>query len=744
MNKKMRSGSILLLSAMLSLPVADQVGANDDLSDDRRGGQVELDPLVVVASKSPRPLSKIAAQVTVIDVDDIREGMAEDLDGMLKYVPGLEMEISGTRFGATSINIRGIGGNRVAIEIDGIPVRDGFVIGAFSNGGRALVEPDRIKRVEVLHGPASVMYGSDALGGVVAISTWDPWDLLAASGNSGWLGLRGGYQGSNDSWFGSVVAVWGAGAHGFLAASTYREGHELDKHAAAEISNDPQDWASTDYMFRYTYDTSAGNRFRISAERTEREVRSEVNSQLGYGRRFRNTTELLGDDRDQSRRLSVDYRFSSPRWQQVVLRVFNVVHKTDQLTLEERARAANPVKLERRFFYEQDLSGMELNLSREKQWGSSTHRIGLGAAWLRTDITEMRDGLQTSLVDGSRTNIILGEVMPVRDFPLSRTSDTGLFIQDEIALAGGRWEIIPALRWDHYRLDPRPDRLWLEDNPDTEVVSVRENQFTPRLGVLLHASAAWTLYGQYSRGFRAPPFADANIGLDIPLFGFRAIPNPGLKSETSNGFELGMRRVSGGSRFSLAGFLSDYDDFIESRVLIGRDPESGDLIFQSRNIDQARIYGIDIRYHQDLGEWNDSLRGWMLNVAAYRAQGENRDTNQPLNSITPPQAVIGLSWVSANNSWDFAAIGTFTDAKRESDIDHTDGTRFATPSWEIVDLIAGWRPNQRIELRVGVFNVTDKQYWRWLDVANMESADPMITLLSRPGRSFSVTAHLSF
>lgn len=744
MNKKMRSGSILLLSAMLSLPVADQVGANDDLSDDRRGGQVELDPLVVVASKSPRPLSKIAAQVTVIDVDDIREGMAEDLDGMLKYVPGLEMEISGTRFGATSINIRGIGGNRVAIEIDGIPVRDGFVIGAFSNGGRALVEPDRIKRVEVLHGPASVMYGSDALGGVVAISTWDPWDLLAASGNSGWLGLRGGYQGSNDSWFGSVVAVWGAGAHGFLAASTYREGHELDKHAAAEISNDPQDWASTDYMFRYTYDTSAGNRFRISAERTEREVRSEVNSQLGYGRRFRNTTELLGDDRDQSRRLSVDYRFSSPRWQQVVLRVFNVVHKTDQLTLEERARAANPVKLERRFFYEQDLSGMELNLSREKRWGSSTHRIGLGAAWLRTDITEMRDGLQTSLVDGSRTNIILGEVMPVRDFPLSRTSDTGLFIQDEIALAGGRWEIIPALRWDHYRLDPRPDRLWLEDNPDTEVVSVRENQFTPRLGVLLHASAAWTLYGQYSRGFRAPPFADANIGLDIPLFGFRAIPNPGLKSETSNGFELGMRRVSGGSRFSLAGFLSDYDDFIESRVLIGRDPESGDLIFQSRNIDQARIYGIDIRYHQDLGEWNDSLRGWMLNVAAYRAQGENRDTNQPLNSITPPQAVIGLSWVSANNSWDFAAIGTFTDAKRESDIDHTDGTRFATPSWEIVDLIAGWRPNQRIELRVGVFNVTDKQYWRWLDVANMESADPMITLLSRPGRSFSVTAHLSF
>jgi hemoglobin/transferrin/lactoferrin receptor protein len=744
MNQKMHPASILLFSVMLSFPVMGQTGTGESLSDDMRGDQVELDPLVVVASKTPRPLSEIAAQVSVIDAADIRMGMAEDVDGMLKYEPGLEMETAGTRFGATSINIRGIGGNRVAVEIDGIPVRDGFAIGAFSNGGRALVEPDRIKRIEVLHGPASVMYGSDAVGGVVAISTWDPSDLLTDSGKSFWLGLRGGYQGMNDSWVGSGVAAWGEGAHGFLAASTYREGHELDNHAPAGIPNDPQDWDSTDYMFRYTFDTSAGNRFRISAERTEREVQSEINSQLGYGRRFRNTTELLGDDRDESRRLSVDYEFSYGGWQQGVVRVFNVVHKTDQLTLEERANAVNPVKLERRFFYEQDLSGAELNLFREKQWGSTTHHIGLGAEWLRTDITEMRDGLQTSLIDGSSTNIILGEEMPVRDFPISRTGDIGLFIQDEISLSGGQWEIIPALRWDRYKLDPRPDSIWLEDHPDTEVVSVRENQFTPRLGVLYHAGDAWTLYGQYSRGFRAPPFADANIGFDIPLFGFRAIPNPDLKSETSNGFELGVRRMAGGSRFSLAGFLGDYDDFIESRVLIGRDPETGDLIFQSRNIDQARIYGIDIRFDQDLGEWNESLRGWMLNAAAYWAKGENRETDQPLNSIAPPQAVIGLSWVSASDSWDFAATGTFTGSKDESDIDDTDGERFATPSWAIVDLTAGWRPNQRIELRAGVFNATDKKYWRWLDVANMDSSDPMITLLSRPGRSFSITARLSF
>jgi hemoglobin/transferrin/lactoferrin receptor protein len=334
--------------------------------------------------------------------------------------------------------------------------------------------------------------------------------------------------------------------------------------------------------------------------------------------------------------------------------------------------------------------------------------------------------------------------MPVRDFPISRTNEYSIFLQDEISLADGRWEVVPALRWDRYELDPKPDPVWLEDNPDTQVVSVKEGQFTPRLGILYHPGDSWTLFGQYSRGVRAPPFEDANIGFDIPLFGFRAIPNPDLKSETSEGLEFGLRRISDHSRLSLTLFNTDYDDFIESRVLIGRDPDTGDLIFQSRNIDRARIYGVDIRYDQDLSAWHESMQGWMLNLAGYWAEGENRQSDQPLNSIAPPQAVLGLSWVSANADWDFAVNGTFTASKDQSDIDQTDGERFSTPAWGIVDLTAGWRPNGRLELRAGIFNLTDKTYWRWLDVANLEADDPMISLLSRPGRNYSITARFSF
>jgi hemoglobin/transferrin/lactoferrin receptor protein len=426
----------------------------------------------------------------------------------------------------------------------------------------------------------------------------------------------------------------------------------------------------------------------------------------------------VGDDRDESRRISADFDFSTKNWQHGTVRVFNVRHDTDQWTYEERGKAPSPVQIDRRFQYAQDLAGAEFSMFREADWGRAGHRVGLGAQWVRADITEKRDGLQTSLLDGSSTHVILGEEMPVRDFPNSRTDKFGLWIQDEISLADGRWEVIPALRWDRYDLDPKPDPVWTQDNPETEVVSLTESRITPRLGVIYHPSDQWSVHGQYSEGFRAPPFEDANIGFDIPLFGFRAIPNPDLESETSKGVELGLRRFGPVSRMSFTVFRTDFDDFIESRVLIGRD--------------------------QDLSAWSTHLEGWMLNLAAYWAEGENRQSLEPLNGIAPPQAVAGLSWASADARWDVSLAATFTLAKDESDIDQTDGSRFATPDWAVFDFTVGWRPFAWLDLRAGVFNLGDKTYWRWLDVANLESDDPMIPLLSRPGRSYSISARVVF
>ena len=728
---------ILALSATgpLTVAVAD---------DDETEPAVALDPIVVVTSRSPRPISEVVGQVDVIDAEDIREDLVEDIDGLVRRIPGLEVDSDGTRFGTTGVNLRGIGGNRVAIEIDRVPVRDQFAIGAYSNAGRALVETDRIKRVEVLYGPASALYGSDALGGIMAVTTWDPDDLLATSDQPVAARGRVGYRGADDSWVGSAIAAVGSEQNALMAAGTWREGHELDDNAPSDVASDRQSWRSRDAMARWTHDTAGGSRWRLTAEHFERDVATDVVSRLGYGRRFRDTTSLLGDDEDSSHRLAAEFESETAAGLRWTARAFHSTTETDQRTDEVRGRAMPPVRIERRFQFEQDLTGLAAEAYRQYAWGMTDHRLGFGVQWLQTDTSERRDGLQTDLTSGDQTNVVLGETFPVRDFPDTETREWGVFVQDEIRFGDSGWQIIPALRWDGYDLEPQPDAIFTEDNPEIMPVSLDESRWTPRLGVLKSWGPGWSAYVQYSEGFRAPPYADVNIGFDIPLFGYRAIPNPDLVSETSEGVEIGIRQVSAGHRWSVAAFRTDYENFIESRALIGVDPATGDLLFQSRNIDSARIEGIDLRATVALGEWWSAAQDWSVEAAGWWARGDNEESGQPLNAIAPPQAVLALHWQPGAGPVRWGLITTATRGKDPDDIDSSDGERFASPGWTTLDLTVDWAFAPNWQLNAGLFNLTDRRYWRWLDVSRLPANDPMLERLSRPGRSVSVSLEARF
>ena len=701
---------------------------------------LELDPIVVVASKAPRPLSEVAGQVSVIDARQIEQNLLEGLDDLLRYEPGLNSESSGTRFGVGGVSIRGIGGNRVAMEVDGVPIRDGFATGSYSNSGRALIETGLVKRLEVLNGPASSLYGSDALGGVMAFTTWDPDDLLAKSDSSTFSSLRAGVKGEDDSSILNALAAWSHKQHGLLFSAARREGHEVDDNNPVAMTSDPQDWSSEDYFLRYTFDTPNAHRLRLTIEDYQRTKQTTINSILGFSR-FRTTTAMAGDDEDDSQRFLIDYEFSTGFWDRGVARLFRTETRTRQLTLEERAAASVPSRYRRYFQYESDLDGIELNLFHNHQLGNADHRIGVGIEHLKTRTEELRDGTQQFLASGIITNTVLGETFPLRDFPNSRVSETGIFLQDEISLFKG-WEIIPALRWDRYDMSPRADAVYLEDYPDVEIAQIAESQVSPRLGVVRKLNAGWSIYGQYVQGFRAPPHEDVNIGLDISVFRFRAIPNPDLRSETSAGFEIGVRQFSGSRRFSLAVFDTEYDDFIESRAPVGVDPDSGYLLFQSRNISQARIRGLDLRLEQQLGFKRHDGPDLRLKAALFWSEGDNRDNGQPLNTVSPPQAILGLAWYSADARWNASLAGTFT--RRQARIDQSSAARFVTPGWSIFDLALGYFPNSKLELRFGIRNLTARHYWRWSDVARLAANDPMIQLLSQPGRHLSLSAKINW
>ncbi len=144
-----------------------------------------VDRIVVVAHKDERSVREIASNVTVLSREDLNNDLATSINDVFRYVPGVDSEAAGNRFGAEGINIRGIGGNRVAIVVDGVPLSDHFSVGNFSNATRDFIDAGLIQNIEVLHGPASALYGSAAIGGVIAVRTPDPVELAGQSGNGG-------------------------------------------------------------------------------------------------------------------------------------------------------------------------------------------------------------------------------------------------------------------------------------------------------------------------------------------------------------------------------------------------------------------------------------------------------------------------------------------------------------------------------------------------------------------------------
>lgn len=130
---------------------------------------VVLPPIVVSATTVPTPASELGSSVTVVTGDDLQREQLRTVPDVLKKVPGLDIVQTGGPGGQTSVFMRGTNANHVKVLIDGIDVGNPSITnGAFDFGH--LLTSD-IEKIEVLRGPQSGLYGSDAIGGVIAITT---------------------------------------------------------------------------------------------------------------------------------------------------------------------------------------------------------------------------------------------------------------------------------------------------------------------------------------------------------------------------------------------------------------------------------------------------------------------------------------------------------------------------------------------------------------------------------------------
>lgn len=725
-----------------SLPPAAPADVDDDVA-------TEFDRVVVTATRTDRTIADVPNTVDVIERERMDELLVRDLKDLFRYEPGITVTDSFGRFGIGDIRIRGLGGNRVRIQVDGIPVSDAFSIGSFSNANRNFVDLDTLKRVEVVRGPTSSLYGSDALGGVVAFITKDPEDYLE-EGKDSYFGLKLGYESDWDGLFGGATAAFGGGRWSGLVAVSHRQGRETENQGdiggtgSTRDQPNPQERDGRSLLSKLVFSPSADQRFRLTVEGSEDETDTDVLTSRGLQPMTGATNTLvLGNDHQTRARVTFGHEMDevgagfadSLDWQ-----IYRQDSETTQDTREERTLPPPTLAdiRERQFNFDQRLYGLQANFRKSFTTGSVQHDLVYGLDLSRTDTRQKRDGLRTFPLTGISTPVMPPDAFPVRDFPISETTQAGLYLQDEMSFADGDFRLIPAVRLDYYKLDPEVDNIFAEDNPGVAVTDLSESNVSPKLGAVWHFAPQWSLFGGYSRGFRSPPYNDVNIGFTNLQFGYTAIANPDLEPETSDGVELGLRFIGDAAYASLSTYYTRYDDFIESLVIVSP-PGVFPIVFQSQNIAEATIYGAELKAGVEFGAFSDAWEGWSLRGAAAWSRGENETADVPLDSVDPLTATLGLAY--EHDAWGAELAGRVVEGKRYTSSEDN----YRQPGYAVLDLYAHWAFAPGAKLNVGVFNLADRKYFSAGDVPALLSVNS--TTLDRytaPGRNMAVSVSVAW
>lgn len=710
-----------------------------------------LDAVIVVATRSEGTVADAPATIGVVPRQEIERTQAQDLRDLFRYEPSVTVSGGYGRFGLGDVRIRGLGGNRVQLQVDGVNVADAFSIGSFASADRDAVDVSILKQAEVLRGPASALYGSDALGGTVRFVTIDPVDLLereGASDNDFAGRVRVGGATVDDSTRRGATLAARHRAWSWLLHAQARDGHEAETFGtnnapdATRTAANPSDQQQRALLGKLLYDLGDGSRLRLTVDAGETEAETSVLSARAdtvvFGQRTR-VMSLDADDRKTRARGSIDgvHALDLAAADMLHWQLHRQDSSTEQLTFENRASIVanapvNPTRRERLFDFFQREDGVEVVA--DKALGD----VGLlyGLQLTATDIRQKRDGRSVNLTTNAVSGTIFPDVFPVRDFPVSRTREWGAFVQADVPLLGGELRLFPAIRADDYRLDPELDAIFAGDNPGFAPTGLDARRWSPKLGLVWAFAADVSLYANAAAGFRAPPYDDANLGFTNVASGYAALPNPDLKPETSRGLDAGLRGDHGALQWTFSMHATRYRDFIESRLNVGIDPATGLLLFQSVNLSRVETWGAEASARWALDDLG--VDGGFVRFAASRTRGVDRTADAWLASVDPLRAVLGVGLQGDDGSVELIASA----AARQRDVSSM--TAFVAPGHALLDLVADWRFNDTFKLEAAVFNLADRRVWDAADTAGVPASSAVLDRYTRPGRNARITLTASF
>ncbi|MFT0743510.1 TonB-dependent hemoglobin/transferrin/lactoferrin family receptor [Synechococcus sp. RC10B2] len=723
-----------------------------DLQVLRQGTPVfNLQQVTVTGTRTERTLADSPATITVIDRERLRQELIQNIQDLVRYEPGVSVRRN-VRYGLQDFNIRGLDANRVLIQVDGIRQPERFSFGPFTIG-RDTFELEALKTVEIIRGPASTLYGSDALGGVVTYTTLDPADLLGERDSH--VGLSSQYDSKNQGYVNTLSLAGRQDNLEALLIYTRRDAREPDIKADPSFK-DRQTVEGDNVLAKLVYRFSPLESLTLTGEYfNSRTTTTFSRRNLDPGiSLFRETIDT------ERSRLSLEYRYANPEnpaFELATAQIYYQPARTREPSVEERTITVQgrPVPVRRDTFNElvSNILGASLQAQSRFQTGDLSHRLVYGMEISTTRNERPRNRFQTNLQTGAVTQNIPPDTFPTKDFPDSDTVRFGLYVQDEIDFGGGNLTLIPGIRYDTYNLTPSPDEAFLKSG--SEAASLFADAVSPKLGLVWRINPNLTFTAQYNTGFRAPQYNEINSGftnLVSPFFRYRTLSNPDLRPETSQGFEVGLRGIYPQASFSLAAYYNTYNDFIEAFRRVGSEPSPPGppgspppppvILFQSQNVSRARIYGVEAT-----GQYffSPDLTGWSLNGSFAWAVGDNLTENKPLLSIEPLTAVLGLHYDDPSQVWGARLVATLVADPRDPQREVVQTNPNAPPQipfvpsgYTVVDLLGYYNLDDNWQLNFGVFNLFDEKYFLYSETRTL-FVGPEVERRAQPGRHVALS-----
>lgn len=684
----------------------------------------ELDPINVIATRDP---SRFAYTPQKQSKDSLLSKQATSVAAALEDIPNVDVR-GGSRSIAQKPNIRGLSDNRVVQVIDG--VRQNFDL---AHRGSYFLPMSLIQEIEVIKGPSSSLWGSGALGGVVAMRTPNALDLLKNNDKFG-VKIRQGYQTANNLSERDVSVFAANDKFDVLISGFYNNADNLRTGKGNKLNNTA--YKQFGGLAKFGWQINDANRVELSHRETRFKQtapsNNEVENEFTNEKIIDQIKEFHGSNNSFSPKAKpsqeefysgVKTRFGSVSYlsdQQIPDQstVFNYYLTPDNPYLNTHIALYNNKTIEKE---QRKVSGVKDQTKLTTRGINLRNSSELSHISFVYGVDYMRDKISTERGTNDKDAKFRAE-------PYNANSNTtGVYLIAHIPLFGEKLLLSPSVRYDHY-------------DTSSKTVKYKDKHLSPATKLTWKVTNWLDFSAKYNEAFRAPSMQErfvsgSHFGADVGQHLVnKFVANPNLRPETAKNKEITANLhfdslFKQGDKFKIEAtyFRNDVEDLINLKIF--NDPNvKGALLptnSQYQNIANARLSGIELQ-----AQYQTERLTLFTNYGS--TKGRDKDSGEALSNIAASKIGVGVDYALVKDKFTVGATITHYVAQHRVPKDHA----VTYPSYILTDLRATYAPLKgewkNLRLDFALENLFDRKY------------QPAFSLMEGTGRNAKISAVYSF